>query len=221
MEQQMIRLFIFLGIFLLLTWITHALHHFGKIPSETTRKFLHVTGGLLALFLPLFFNSHWLVLVMCCLALLLLSVTYIKQWLPAVHKTRRKSLGSVLFPVPVYICYLAAALNQDLMLFYLPVSFLTISDTVAEWSGQRWGKSSGLVLNGQKSVAGSLGFAACSLALAIAWCLYFNIPSGRLLITAVVVTTISTLAELVSTKGLDNLSVPISALATLYLLKQS
>lgn len=221
MEHQMIRLSIFLGIFLLLTGLTHALHHFGKIPSETTRKFLHVTGGLLALFLPLFFDSHWLVLVMCFLALLLLLVTYIGQWLPAVHKTSRKSFGSVLFPIPVYICFLVATTSGDFILFYLPISFLTVSDTVAEWSGQRWGKSSGLVMNGQKSVAGSLGFAICSLILALAWCFYFKIPSAHLLITVLIVTAISTLAELVSTKGWDNLSVPMSALVTLYLLKPS
>src|SRR5688572_23930019 len=98
MNPQLLALFIFLGILLLLIGITEFLYRRFKIPAEVSRKFLHVSGGLICLLLPVFFSSHWWVLMLALLSFLLLLVTYLKDMLHSIHKTKRYSIGSIIFP---------------------------------------------------------------------------------------------------------------------------
>ena len=219
MTGQTAPALLFLVIFLLLVAVTHALYVFFKLPAEVSRKFLHVSGGILCLCAPYFIQSHWWVLGLCSAAFMLLLYTYHNQLLPSVHQTRRQSIGSVIFPIPIYLCFLAAQKMEHYFLFYVPVSLLTVSDTMAEWSGKKWSKTSVKLMNSQKTVIGSLCFALCSL-LIIFICGYaYGLVPEHILIIALVTTTAATLAELVSTKGLDNFTVPVIALLCLLALK--
>jgi phytol kinase len=219
MNQQTFYAILFLGIFLLLLAFSHTLYRYYNWPSERSRKFLHVTGGLLALCCPLIFDSHWWVLILCLLAFLLLLFTYMRQLLPSVHLTYRKSIGSVIFPVPVYICFLAASQSHDDLLFYLPVSFLTISDTVAELAGKKWGRQPVFFLHNQKTLVGSAGFVICSLLLAVAWSTFFHYPLLQVFWISVITSVTAAVTELFSNRGLDNFTVPMVVLACLYLLR--
>jgi phytol kinase len=187
------------------------------VSTETSRKFLHVSGGFLALSSPLFFTSHWWVLMLCSLAFLLLLFTYIKHWLPSIHQTRRKSIGSVIYPIPIYLCFLIASQKNNTLLFYLPISLLTISDTIAELGGRRWGTASGSLMNSQKTVAGSISFAISALVISIAWQMKSNDSLVQISFISLMITVIATVTEMVSTRGLDNITVPLSTLACLLL----
>lgn len=214
--SQLFATLLFLFIFGILVVIAHLLYK-AKVSAENSRKFLHVSGGILSLFLPYFINSHWWVLVICTLAFLLLFVTWLRDQLPSVHKTKRPSLGSLFFPVPIYICFLVAAINNNNLLFYIPVSLLTFSDTVAEWGGRRWGKYSASFFNKQKTLVGSICFAASALLVTLLWLrIAFNVPATKSIEISCVVTIVATIAEAVSLRGFDNLSVPGTALAALY-----
>jgi phytol kinase len=217
--SQIVYVFIFLGIFLLLVVISHWLYRFLNVSSETSRKFLHVSGGLLALFAPLFFFTHWPVLILCISAFILLLFTYARHQLAAVHQTNRKSIGSVVFPIPIYICFLIATYSHDPLLFYLPISYLTISDTVAEWAGRKWEHRSVKLMEGQKTIAGSTGFALSSFVIAIIWGLIFKLSAEQILLISIVTSLVATITELISTKGFDNLTVPIMTLSCLLLLR--
>lgn len=218
MNEQGLFALLFLAIFLLLVLGTYWMHDQFGVPSEQSRKFLHVSGGLLSLCAPLFFTDHWWMLGLCLAAFLLLLITYIKKLLPAVHRVRRRSVGSVIFPIPVYTCFLAAKLLHNDLLFYLPVSLLTISDVVAEWSGTRWGRPS-LSWSGKgKTFAGSSGFFLSALVLSLAWCLVFGLPFTQLLLITFTAALISTAAEWCSPGGWDNLSVPLATLLVLIVL---
>src|SRR4051812_14419108 len=139
MSGQLLWIVIFLGILTGLIAITEMLHRYFKWPVEQSRKFIHVAGGLLSLLLPRFFTSHWPVLILASIAFVLLFVTYRKKLLPSVHQVKRQTVGSVLFPLPVYGCFLIASLKENYLLFYLPISLLAIADTAAEIGGNKWG----------------------------------------------------------------------------------
>jgi phytol kinase len=218
MNQQTMYAIIFLGIFLLLVGISHLLYRWLNVSSENSRKFLHVSGGFLALCSPLFFTSHWWILILCTLAFLLLFITYIRHWLPAVHQTNRKSIGSVVYPIPVYICFLAATYKSNNLLFYLPVSLLTVSDTMAELGGKRWGAHSKKLMKKQKTIAGSISFAVSALILSIVWAGVVDIPLQQVALLSLSITLIATTAEMISTRGWDNITVPLSTLLGLLLL---
>jgi phytol kinase len=211
---------IFLFSFLLLVAFAHCLYHYFHLPGETSRKFLHVSGGLLALAAPLFIHSHWWILLLCSAAFAFLLFTFLKSYLPSVHRTQRRSIGSVLFPIPVYICFLAAQKMEYSLLFYLPVSYLTLSDSVAQWGGVRWGGKTRQFMKKQKSAAGSISFALCSLLIGAAWSMAFHIALPRAIILCLVTTLVATVAELFSLRGLDNLTVPLSTLLCLLALQQ-
>jgi phytol kinase len=218
--NQTVSAIIFLSLFLLLVAIAHLLYRYLKIPAEYSRKFLHVSGGVLALFAPLFIQSHWWVLAICAAAFLFLLFTYVKQLLPAVHRTKRKSVGSVIFPLPVYICFLIASWKNNDLLFYIPVSFLTISDAMAEWGGTKWGGKT-FRLKNDKTLAGAFSFAICSMFISIAWGILFQLDVQQITIMALITTITATVAELWSSKGWDNLAVPLVSLACLLLMKWS
>jgi phytol kinase len=211
MNSQLLSLFMFLGILLLLIGIAELMHRSFKLPSELSRKFLHVSGGLMCLLLPRFFTSHWWILALSSLSFLLLLFTYLNNMLRSVHKTKRHSIGSVIFPIPVYLCFLSASLLDNSLFFYIPVSLLTISDTAAEISGNRWGHKSKQFFNGQKTLAGTLAFFITALGVCFGWLFCFKFPVQHIVLATLLLSMTTALAEVFTLKGWDNLTVPVIA----------
>ena len=217
MNGQFLYSIIFLLFFLFLIILTQVLHTFFKVNSEVSRKFMHVSGGVLSLFFFSFFTSHWWVLLLCTIALLLLTVTFFRDQLSGIHKTDRQSLGSLFFPIPVYICFFAATELNSGVLFYLPILLLTISDAVAEWGGKKWGKYSRSFFNGQKTLMGSLCFAISAFIISCITLIIFQTPVPYSILISISVASIVSVIELISLKGWDNITVPISTLLVLIL----
>jgi phytol kinase len=218
MNTQLFYALLFLLFFLLFIYISHVLYKKYKLPVDHSRKFLHISGGLLALFFPLFLHSHWWVLLLCTLALLLLLVTFLIKELPAIHRTERTSIGSIIFPIPVYICFLSAEKFENNLLFFLPISLLTIADPAAEWGGKKWGHKTKSFFGNQKTGAGTLSFAITALLLSVLWTALFHLPVAKELLLIFSITLISTAAEFISLKGIDNITVPLFSLGTLLIL---
>lgn len=217
MGRQYLYALIFLLIFSMLIFFTHVLHNTFKVRSEVSRKFIHVSGGILTLFFFHYFTSHWLVLMLCCVALILLIFTFLKDQLPGIHKTKRISYGSLFFPIPVYICFFAALQFNNALLFYLPISVLTFSDTAAEWGGRKWGNNSISFFNKQKTLAGSACFAVSAFIVSIVWLFIFKDHFSKSLLISVAIAVIVSAIELISLNGFDNITVPFSVLGLLML----
>jgi len=219
MNSELLVAGILLLIFFIFILITNFLYRHYKWSSENSRKFLHVSGGILCLSAARFIKSHWVVFILCAIAFIILLVTFLKKTMPSIHETKRVSFGSIVFPIPIYICFFASKnLNNDL-LFYIPISLLTFSDTLAEWGGNKWGRYTLSFFHEQKTLAGSLCFAASALIICFIF-LFHLTPFSPLLLTgySFLLVIITTLAELMTLKGLDNLTVPLIALFILYLI---
>lgn len=220
MNAQLLSLLVFLLLITVLMGISVLLHQRFRIPSEQSRKFMHVSGGILCLFLPLFFHSHWWVLILALIAFAVLLVTYVRKMLPAIHHTKRNSVGSVLFPVPVYVCFLIAELRHDNLYFWLPVSLLAICDTAAETGGHLWGARTRQFFGGQKTMAGTLSFGVTAIVVCTGW-LYagFHLPVEKVVVLTVMLTLFCSVAEVVTLYGWDNITIPASAIVILYLFR--
>jgi len=208
----------FLTLLLLLLLAAEVLHRRFHWRTEQSRKFIHITGGIVCLFLPSFFDSHWWVLAVTGIAFLLLLITYIKKTFAATHQTKRSTIGSVLFPVPVYGCFLAATCYDSFLYFYLPVSLLTVADTMAEVAGTQWGHKSRSFFDGQKTLAGAIGFFLTALPVCVCWLYVYNISWNYALPAALLISFFAAAIELVSLRGWDNLSVPVTVILLLKLL---
>jgi phytol kinase len=220
MNAQLFWLFVFLAILPALIGMTVLLHKYLKLPAEQSRKFIHVAGGFVCLLFPSFFTSHWWVLVLTLASFLTLLITYKRKMLPSIHQTKRYSLGSVIFPLPVYACFLMAEINHNNLFFYLPVSLLAISDTAAEIGGTRWGATSKQFFNRQKTLIGSICFFVTAAAVCFGWLHFgYHLPLADTIKIGFTVTFFATVAELVTLHGWDNLTVPAVTILVLQLFR--
>lgn len=217
MNPQLLASAIFLLLFLAIIVAAQFMYK-ASVDTEKSRKFVHVSGGILSLFLPYYIHSHWYVLGLCSIAFLTLLITWIRKDLPGIHKTKRKSVGSVIFPIPIYVCFAVACERNEEMLFHIPVLLLTFSDTFAELGGKKWGKYGPAFFGGKKTLVGSLSFFVSAAAIML---LYFAGgmngmgigQAGGLLLIALA----ASIVELVSMNGWDNLTVPLVVMAGLWI----
>ena len=121
MNQEMIYTLL-LGIgFILLFVVSELLYHKANVKPENTRKFVHVSGGLISLLFPQLLHNHWYVLLLCSLFIVILYVTKQFGLLPSINRVNRVTRGSLLFPLAVYMCYLAFDFSgHDFKFFYIP-----------------------------------------------------------------------------------------------------
>jgi phytol kinase len=213
---------ILLGVsFLLLFGIGELMFHYFKVKVELTRKFSHAGTGLLTLLFPLLLGSHWLVLFLCSsfAVILLLSMKY--GFLKSINAIDRDSVGSIAYPVSVYLCYLAFEHYQyHYYYFYMPVLILAFCDPLAALAGKKWPWGRYRVGKDYKTLLGSGAFfvSAFFLQLVVLFLLGFDSLNSRVLLVSIVVALLACLAEAFSKRGFDNLSIPLCVLLTLMLI---
>ena len=205
-----------IAVFLLLMFIANYMYMRLNFASEISRKVLHVGGGVITFIMPAVFTSHVWVLLLCGLCMVLLIITYLQKKFGAVHKTKRPSIGSLLFPIPVYFCFLLYEKTGSGLLFYIPIAILTFADTAAEISGTTLGRSSKKIIH-NKTWAGSLAFAVTAFTAASVCCfLKMNMLPANIILVCFVIAIATTIAEAVTDNGWDNLTIPFTAAALLF-----
>ena len=190
--------------------------------SEITRKFAHFVSVLATAPFPYIFPSHWYILVLALLFAGGLFFTRKGKQLKSIHGVERKSIGSYLLPLSIYITFLISNLTENKFIYILPMLILAICDPMAAILGINIKNYNGRIkifkrkLN--KTWLGSGAFLVSSFVISII-ALYFHRGVFDLktfwLALAVAVTTM--LAELISWRGSDNLSIPLSAVVVLQL----
>ena len=177
-----------------------------KLNGELTRKSTHVLSSLAVVSLTLFCSLNQIAMIALVFFVFLLSIRHKKIWHSLYH-VKRDTWGEILFPVGVLAAALIANTPHN---FVTAMLLLGLSDTAASLVGQRFGKKH-LTLVKHKTYTGSLACLFVSLCILIIW------SGGPLLLLAVVALTV-TLAEAIASKGLDNVLIPITALAMISLL---
>lgn len=222
---------LFAASFLALFAIGELLFHKLKIRSEYTRKFTHISGAFITLLFPVYLTSHWQVLVLSSLFALVLFVTDKFNLLQSVHSVKRITFGGFLFPVAIYISFLAFEYTKDYTYFYLPVLILAICDPAAALVGQAYPWKPIKIGSETKTLAGFLAFFVLAFALSSLW--YFFIqpsigPSCECIegchgvkkssfMVVFAISSLSSVVEFISKKGVDNVSIPSVILLILYM----
>jgi len=193
-----------------------------KIKGEVTRKFAHFTSTLAVVPFPYIFDSHWYVLALALIFFATLLFTQKIKQLKSIHDIERKSVGSYLLPLSIYTTFLISSLLDNKFIYILPMLILAICDPMAAILGMNIKKNNGRIkifgykLN--KTWLGSGSFLVTSFVISII-ALYFHreIFDLKTFWLASTIAVISTLSELISWRGSDNLTIPISVLITLLL----
>ncbi|SCD20924.1 phosphatidate cytidylyltransferase [Proteiniphilum saccharofermentans] len=192
------------------------------LEGELTRKFAHLAATLATLPFPYIFPSHWYVLVLALIFGLFLFVTWRSRRLGSIHSIKRKSWGSYLLPLSIYLTFLISDLTSNKFIYILPILILAVCDPLAAIFGINIKKMNGQIkIFGkpiQKTWVGSGTFFVLSFMISlIALYLHLELLNLKTFWLAMTVATAGTFAELVSWRGADNLTVPLSVVLVLLL----
>ncbi len=205
-------------LFLIIFIIAEVLHHTIQCKVEISRKFVHAASGITCLSFPFFLKNQLCVLLLCAGFILILLASQRLNRLPSINKINRKSYGSMLFPVSVYLCFLTFQhFNHQYDYFYLPIMILAFCDPIAALAGKKWPYGKYSIGTESKTMLGSVAFfVSCFLILVFSF--YANRES-IILENCFLMAAVTTTTEAVSKKGSDNLSIPVVVLLCLIWLK--
>ncbi len=206
------------GAFLLLFAIGELLYHKLKVKAELSRKFVHILTGFLTMLFPPLIDNHWLVLALCSSFLLILLVSMRFGLLPSINAVNRKTVGSILYPIIVYGCYLIFNHYQNYLFYYIPILILAIADPMAELVGKSLPYGKYKVLGHTKTIMGSTAFFITATITSFV-ILQLNTEAAytSTLLIATATGLVTTVAEGLGQKGYDNITIPGSAVVLLYL----
>jgi phytol kinase len=187
--------------------------------SNFTRKVIHIGVGMMSWALIFIFTSPWPFVIMCLLFAALLYLDYKFVFFPAMASQDKANKGTVYFPLAAAVCVLAFWQQPPLMVAALMP--LTWGDGLAPVVGRAYGRRAYFVASHMRTVEGSAGFFV--FGLLFTWLALWLMPGppainpATAFLPALIITTATTVAEAISIKGSDNLTITAVALLILSL----
>ncbi len=206
------------GVILLLIGFLFTIRAFGKRyawHAEWQRKVLHVGLGLTSLSFPCLFQHVWQVAMVCLTAIFILLLIRIVPALKknvgkSIYDVKRFSLGELLFALSIVLLFGFA--GENIALYVIPITILTISDATSALVGTHYGRKLFVVIGGVKSWEGTLTFAGITcLILVVLLYAFTSISWPALFMIAAIFSVLGALIEAVSWHGFDNILIPITA----------
>jgi phytol kinase len=199
---------------LLLFAVAEGWRHWSHPPAEWTRKFVHLSGGLVAASFPWVFGSPVTVLALGALFAAVLWGARRRRLLSSVHGIQRRSEGAIYYPVAVCLLFI---IGRHQPVYYLIALFvLVISDTLAALLGSAYGRWTYAVEAGHRSLEGSAAFFLTTLlSVHLPLLLLTGIDRAASVLIGLQIALLVTSLEAISLRGNDNLIAP---LATYYFL---
>lgn len=217
MNQDVLHTIYLASAFLTLFGIAEILYHFLKIQAEYTRKIVHIGTGLLSMLFPLLLSGHWWVLLLCSSFAVILILSLKFNLLKSINAIDRESVGSLCYPVSVYLCFLAFANYKDLSFYYLPILILAFCDPIAALTGKKWPLGKFSFGKNTKSLMGTSMFVLSAIfVIIIVHILQNNLDfSFKFIFETLIIASVAGFTEALSGKGYDNLTIPVSVLLCL------
>ncbi|MBD3638567.1 MAG: phosphatidate cytidylyltransferase [Crocinitomicaceae bacterium] len=243
-QEEWIHTAIYAGLFLILFTIGELLYHKLKLPAEITRKFVHMGTGVICLTFPFFLGSHWSVLVLTIsfFAILLVSIKF--NLLKSINSVDRKTGGSFIFPVVIYLTFWAysifglgdmdatgldwknTAIGREMfygatVYYFLPILILSISDPMAALIGKKWPVGKYKIFGCTKTFMGSAAFFLSALALSIIFMMPLATSPEYGMLIALCIAFSTTLVEAICHRGIDNLLIPLTAVFVMVMFNEN
>ncbi|MBF0409290.1 MAG: hypothetical protein HQM10_18260 [Candidatus Riflebacteria bacterium] len=205
------------AIFVLTFACAEILRIYAHFKVEATRKFVHLAAGVVSLTFAYIFKSHWTLLILCAIFVIIMQVTKKMQLLPSIHKVGRTSHGSIYHPIAMYVSFYFASILKKPEFYFVSVLVLSVSDSLAALIGSTYGIKLYRVQDENKSIEGSTIFFFSTFFL-IHLSLLLLTDIGRLesVLVAMVIAILVTFVEAIALEGSDNLFIPWGTFFILY-----
>ena len=189
-------------------------------PAEVTRKFVHISVGMLVFFAPQLFVRALMPLLLAVLFILIDAVAIRLGLLVGMHGTSRFSYGTVFYPFAFLVLIVVFWYHYPPLLSLAMLS-LAFGDAFAAIVGESISAPHLYRLSvDKKSLEGSAAMFVVTFAALGGGIWYFDLHLlhgiSFALLAAATAAFIATAWEALSSKGLDNFTVPMSTALVLY-----
>lgn len=201
-------------LFMIILLVGELIQNRYHIRPEYSRIFSHVMAGVACLFMTRLFTSQWYIISICIQSAVFMFITKRMGLFSSHHKVVRKTNGSSIFFIGILAVYFISEMKSDLALYIIPVTVLTISDPVASVTGINrrsgfWPSIAGSSTSA-KTYMGSVWFFISALIITLAGLTFFYaLTNWQLIIISLSLSVITTITEVISPNGTDNLSIPL------------
>jgi len=211
-DQIIITILFFVG-FCCIIYGAEYLHRHYTIYPEYTRKMAHSLATLSSLIFIITIKSHWYILMLGIFFFLLLLVAKRKRLFKSIDAVDRKTEGSYLLPISIYLVFYISRSYDNNLIFILPILLLGISDPLAGLIGtyyrNRIKKITLFNYHLDKTILGSSVFFISTLIISLLTLYFYDYELSKLLFPSILIALVTTITELLSPYGTDNLTVPL------------
>ncbi len=190
---------------------------------ETTRKLVHALVGLVLASAPLVCASSWPLLALGVLFVIVNGLALQREALAGMHDTERDSRGTVYFPLG-FLALVLLLFERRPSVFVVAMVILALADTVGTIVGEGRPEAQRFTWwRDPKSRPGSLAVGMCSAAIVLVLLPWLEpalqgAPAWLTLLLAGWMGVFCALCEGASSRGSDNISLPLGAALMLELL---
>lgn len=181
----------------------------GWISSENSRKWVHLTVGVAVSFSPLLFQTNIQPALLAIIFILLNSLAMFQDGLIGIHSQKRETYGTIYFPMSYLILTLGFWEYSEFII--LSFAVLAICDPLAAQVGQNSLTPKYFnIWSDKKTIQGTIVFFISSfLIIYLGSQQLFEHSNSYLIGFAFFVSFAITISEITSSKGSDNLSIPL------------
>lgn len=207
--------------------ILEAIRRWRKLPTDFTRKLVHIGAGMWLWAILLLFDHWWLAIIPTGTFIIFNAIFLRYRIFSAMDPKEGATPGTVYFAFSCTLLLAVFHVNWELgfprgyeYLAMAGIMAMTWGDAAAAIIGKRFGKHTFRVSGTNKrTIEGSIAcFVTTFIAVAITLAILSPRSLSLLLISALASAIIATLLEAYSPAGLDNLTVPIGVALALFFL---
>ena len=212
-------------IFLIVLVIVEFLYLKFSFPVEFSRKAIHIIAGTIASFFIFIFEKQVTAIIMAVFFFFISWLSKKTGMLKSMHSVHRESIGEYIFPLSICLIFVLTRMTEiPGYSYFCAVMVLSIADPMASFGGlinlRMNGNKKWVITNKPNKIKtwpGTAFFFISTLLITFLTFKYFlSLPYPVIFISAVLISLIAAISELLSYNGWDNLTAPLSVWFSIY-----
>ena len=207
---------------IVLIWTSEKIRTLYRLPTDATRKFVHIFVGVLLFFSPYLFRSPYPLVAASILFVVLNAVGIRWGFFQGMHKTGDSTYGTVFYPLSFLILVLLFWPAHTIII-QISVLIMALADAGAAILGEAISNAKLYRVGSErKSIQGSLTMAILSFGIVLAVLRFLPDPIireltlARMIWIGLLTAIMATVLEAISWRGSDNITVPLGAAFVLH-----